>query len=214
MSVDPKLLSDLAPFTKLTPDRLNYLGASLAKLDAQGIAGDIVQCGIWRGGSVMLARTVSPDRICWLFDTFNGMTEPSDVDISMHRIPAIKSYRAKQQRGMSWQAVSREDVEENLRQAGVFDAGKLRFVVGPVEQTLLQDDLPAQIALLFLDTGWHSSTLVELNVLYPRLVEGGILIVDDYGHWDGARKAVNDYLGALQIQRLERIDYTAVALVR
>jgi hypothetical protein len=68
--------------------------------------------------------------------------------------------------------------------------------------------------LLFLDTGWHSSTLVELNVLYPRLVEGGILIVDDYGHWGGARKAVNDYLGALQIQRLERIDYTAVTLVR
>jgi predicted O-methyltransferase YrrM len=142
------------------------------------------------------------------------MTEPSDVDISMHRIPAIKSYRAKQQRGVSWQAVSQEDVEENLRQAGVFNSDKLRFVVGPVEQTLLEDDLPTSIALLFLDTGWHSSTLKELQILFPRLVEGGILIVDDYGHWDGARKAVNDYLGALQIQRLERIDYTAVALVR
>jgi O-methyltransferase len=82
------------------------------------------------------------------------------------------------------------------------------LVPGRVEETLAFD-LPDQIALLRLDTDWYESTKVSLEQLYPRLVPGGVLIIDDYGHWQGCRKAVDDYFYKTdQKILLQRIDYT------
>lgn len=91
----------------------------------------------------------------------------------------------------------------------------LEFVIGPVEETLITK-VPERIALLRLDTDWYESTRAELEYLYPRLVVGGVLIVDDYGHWKGARKAVDEYFAALgnDAPLLNRLDYTGRMAVR
>ena len=91
---------------------------------------------------------------------------------------------------------------------------KLIFVPGRVEVTL-PDQAPEQIALLRLDTDWYESTYHELEHLYPRLADGGILIVDDYGHWQGARQAVDDYFRNHGIDaELRTIDFTGRLLVK
>jgi hypothetical protein len=85
---------------------------------------------------------------------------------------------------------------------------KLNYVVGKVEDTI-PETLPRKIALLRLDTDWYESTLHELNHLYPLLTEGGVLIIDDYGHWQGAKKAVDEYIEKNKLKiLLNRIDYT------
>lgn len=189
------------------------MAGALRRVDANGIVGDVVECGVWKGGNIILARQLSPNRVCWLYDTFTGMTFPEDVDIKRSGERASAQYEKKKERGGKWHGVSVKEVRANLEAMGVFDERKTRFVVGPVEETLLFEiNLPAEIALLRLDTDWHSSTKVELEVLYPRLAVGGVLIVDDYGHWMGARKAVNDYFGADAVW--EEIDYTAVMRVK
>lgn len=83
----------------------------------------------------------------------------------------------------------------NMRSTGHAD-DHLRFVVGPVEETLRTEKIPQRIALLRLDTDWYESTRVELEVLLPRLSPGGVLIIDDYNHWAGSRRAVDEHFTA------------------
>lgn len=191
------------PYTKSSLERLQAMAAACQRIDNEGIFGDIVECGVWRGGNIILARFYCPDRTCWLYDTFAGMANRSEWDVNRSGIKV----------GCGKSAVSVEDVTDNLRITGTYDERRLRFVKGPVEDTLLDPrNVPDKIALLRLDTDWYHSTRMELEVLWPRLVPGGVLIVDDYGHWLGARKAVDEYFGdALSFQR---IDYTAIVTVK
>ena len=95
-----------------------------------------------------------------------------------------------------------------------YPANQISYVRGPVEQTI-PITVPESIALLRLDTDWHASTRHELDYLFPRLVKGGVLIIDDYGHWQGARKAVDDYIAANKLNLLlSRIDYTGRLAVK
>ena len=72
----------------------------------------------------------------------------------------------------------------------------IKFIEGEVEKTLLyEENLPKKISILRLDTDFYSSTKKELEILYPRLVSGGVCIIDDYGYWKGARQAVDEYFG-------------------
>lgn len=206
------LIVKVAPYTKSSYARLEAMIAALRKIDDEGIPGDVVECGVWRGGNIILARMLCPDRLCWLYDTFAGMTEPQDVDRKKSGARALDIYHAKG--GAKWAAVSLDEVRDNLLVTNTLDDNRLRFVEGPVERTLVDpQNIPDKIALLRLDTDWHSSTKIELEVLYPRLQPGGVLIVDDYGHWQGARKAVNDYF-AKAMPDMTRIDYTAVSMVK
>lgn len=185
---------------------------ALRLVDREKIPGDIVECGVWAGGNIILARKLSPHRVCWLYDTFAGMSEPEDIDVTTSGKKASDSYNSKMQAGRKWAGVSVEQVRQNFEACGVLDDSRLRFVEGKVEDTLLvPKNLPDKIALLRLDTDWHASTKAELEILYPRLSPGGVLIVDDYGHWQGARKAVDDYLPGAE---WTKIDYTAVMLVK
>ncbi|MCW2967337.1 MAG: macrocin O-methyltransferase, partial [Solirubrobacteraceae bacterium] len=85
---------------------------------------------------------------------------------------------------------------------------RIHFVRGPVEETL-PEHAPERLALLRLDTDWYESTRAEMEHLYPRLSDGGVLIIDDYGHWDGARRAVEEHFAANgDAPLLHRIDYT------
>jgi hypothetical protein len=191
------------PYTKSSPERLTAMARACEQIDAEGVPGDVVECGVWRGGNIILARFYCPDRMCWLFDTFEGMANRSEWDVSRSGIMV----------GVGKSAVSVEDVTENLRITGTFDSRKLRFVKGMVEDTLRDaGNLPERIALLRLDTDWYHSTKIELEVLWPRLAPGGIMIVDDYGHWRGAKKAVDEYFDGKVL--FTTIDYTAVMTVK
>jgi len=185
--------------------RLRATWMACAQVDHSDIPGAFVECGVWRGGNVMVARWASPLRHCWLYDTFEGMTEPGKYDIKNkpNSKPLDDSWIGKL-------AVSVEDVILNLNYVGVYDREKIRMVKGDVRKTLLEENnLPEQIAVLRLDTDLYDSTKIEMEVLYPRLSVGGFLIVDDFGHWQGARKAVIDYLGK-KSKALKPIDYTGV----
>lgn len=208
------LVADVAPYTKSGPERIAAMVDALRRIDREGIIGDVVECGVWRGGNIILARKLCPNRICWLYDTFDGMTAPTPDDVTRSGRKASDSYNKKLSRGAKWADVSLGDVRANLEKTGMLDDNRLRFIVGPVEDTLRDaTNIPERIALLRLDTDWHESTKVELEVLYPQLVPGGILIVDDYGHWMGARKAVDEYFGdAMPV--MVQIDYTAVMCVK
>jgi hypothetical protein len=131
---------------------------------------------------------------------------------SMDGEKAVNRWDDYQAAGKPWCKRSLKHVKGCLEETGVYDEDKLRFVVGPVEKTLLDPaNLPERIAVLRLDTDWYASTKAELKHLYPRLSSGGTLIVDDYGHWYGCRQAVNEYFPGVQ---LTPIDYTAVSLVK
>jgi O-methyltransferase len=103
-------------------------------------------------------------------------------------------------------------VRATLLETG-YPAERLHLHRGPVEETLPRQS-PGPLALLRLDTDWYKSTLHELEHLYPLLAGGGILIIDDYGHWQGARRAVDEYFADSPPLLLNRIDYTGRIAVK
>jgi O-methyltransferase len=215
------LIDELLPYTKQSRRRLECLAETLGVLDHQQIEGDVIECGVWRGASIILARLISPQRVCWMFDTFDGMTLPDrERDISANYISGWGSYQTKTTNGRKWAACPLEDVVINLQRFGAYDPGKIRAVIGDVCKTLkFEAALPQRIALLRLDTDWYASTRAELMALYPRLVSGGALIIDDYGHWLGARAAVNEYFrleptGHPHWRSFTQIDETAIMWIK
>jgi predicted O-methyltransferase YrrM len=104
-------------------------------------------------------------------------------------------------------------VRANLARTN-YDPQLINFVLGPVEQTI-PATMPSEIALLRLDTDWYESTRHELEHLWPLLRVGGVLIIDDYGHFQGARQAVDEFFGR-QPHRplLHRVDYSARVAVK
>ena len=163
------------------------------------IDGDFVECGVWRGGNAIIAadifRRYGLDKKVYLFDTFAGMTEPSDDDRAISdNEPAMKHYeKEKTPTHSNWCYAPIEEVRENFSKRALL-GDNIVFVKGPVEETLrLQANVPERISILRLDTDWYESTKVELTTLYPRIVSGGCLIIDDYGWWSGSRKATDEY---------------------
>jgi O-methyltransferase len=218
--LDPTLIERVAPLSKQSPERLRALALALDDLKARRIAGAVVECGAWRGATAILTRIIAPERPVWLYDTFDGMTAPDPaIDISHLSRPAWRSYRIKLDRGDKWSKATRAEVIANLEAFGIRDG--VFMVEGDVCQTLIDPrlPLPEPIALLRLDTDFYQSTKVELAVLYPRLAKGGVLIIDDYGHWLGCRRAVNEYFGFVAVDmwhwsRFTQIDATAVMLIK
>jgi hypothetical protein len=177
----------------------------------QGVEGDFLECGVWRGGNSLLAadlfRRLAPDRMTYLFDTFAGMTPPSAVDVDW-RGAADERYRLGQRATHNeWCFASLEEVKGNFHKRGL--ETNVVFVQGDVIQTLKGPaNLPQKISVLRLDTDWYETTKTELQILYPRLQIGGVLIVDDYGHWGGTRKAVDEYFKGVACPFLQYVDYT------
>jgi hypothetical protein len=207
-------------YTVTSPERIFALIRSAEYVVENSISGDIVECGVWRGGSMMVvARTLvslrRDDRILWLYDTFAGMTAPGEDDVGFDGEAARTEFdRRRTGEGSStWAAAALDEVRENLSSTG-YPQEMLRFIEGPVEQTIPRE-LPDAISILRLDTDWYSSTRHELEHLYPRLVPGGVLIIDDYGHWRGSRKATDEYFAQAGARPLlNRIDYSARIMVK
>ncbi len=199
----------------LTPvSRRHAMAEALEVIDEYEVPGDVVECGVWRGGNIILARLMSPKRKCWLYDTFAGMTKPTDHDKRRGGASALEEWEARAENNRPWALATLQEVRENFTATDTLDEKLCRFVVGDIVQTLKHPlNRPDQIALLRLDTDWYESTRAELETLYPLLSPGGILIVDDYGHWQGARKAVDEYFDK-RMPEITWIDYSAIVLVK
>ena len=157
-------------------------------------------------------------RELYLFDTFEGMSEPTAHDKSHDGVLAdvllAESDRSNKEEASSvWCHANLDSVKAALLSTG-YPQEKVHFIKGKVEETI-PGAAPEKIALLRLDTDWYESTLHELEHLFPRLVKGGVLIIDDYGHWEGAKKAVDEYINSNRLRiLLGRIDYTGRIAVK
>jgi hypothetical protein len=153
------------------------------------------------------------DRDVYLFDTFEGMSEPTENDTTADGTLAAKQLASAPRDGLVWAYASLEEVKKNVLSTG-YPASRLHFIQGKVEETI-PGKAPGQIAILRLDTDWYESTKHELEHLFKLLDPRGILIVDDYGHWSGARKAVDEFFSQRpETYYFHRIDYTGRTITR
>lgn len=207
-------------FTMTSVERMYALYQACRHISDAKIAGEVVECGVWRGGSSMLAAMTldarSDHRELWLYDTFEGMPPPTDHDQKWDGTTAAAALDASPRMpdaDNDWAYAPLETVRAAMVSTG-YPSDRVHYKVGRVEQTIPRS-VPDRIALLRLDTDWYESTRHELTHLYPRLVAGGILIIDDYGWWQGARKAVDEYFATVSNRPLlSRIDFTGRIAVK
>ncbi len=199
--------------------RMYVLSQAIEYIYKKEIEGDFIECGVWRGGNLMLMNRLnnfySLNKIIYGFDTFEGMTTPNNFDVDYKNSSASSqmnnSLKSKDLKNVHCFSPI-EEVIKNLKKYNNID--NIKLIKGSVEKTLLDiNNLPKKISLLRLDTDFYDSTLVELKLLYPLLVKGGVLIIDDYGHWKGCKKAVDEYFEN-NYQFLHYIDHTARMIIK
>lgn len=208
------------PYTMTSSQRICALIDAVEYVVRNEIPGEIVECGVWKGGSIMaVAKTLlmreRSDRELYLFDTFDGMSSPGERDVSYRGDSAEAEFQQRSNGidSSNWCDAPLEEVRQAVFSTG-YDESKFHFVKGKVEDTL-PDGAPDSIALLRLDTDWYESTKHELVHLFPRISRGGVLIIDDYGYWKGARQAVDEYIAENDLcLLLNRIDQTGRIAVK
>jgi hypothetical protein len=200
-------------FSTCTVEPMYSLFKSVEYIVKNNIPGDLVECGVYKGGSAMmmalsLIHFKDTSRKIYLYDTFEGMSEPTDKDVAFDGQQAHELLnKTQREKDIIWCYGPYEEVKKNMASTG-YDMNKVIFTKGKVEDTI-PEVIPSNISLLRLDTDWYESTQHELIHLYPVLTKSGVLIIDDYGHWQGARKAVDEYfLKCSDKVMLNRIDYT------
>lgn len=183
-------------YTRTTRAQVVALCEAVRYLTASRIRGDLVECGVWRGGSMLAAaRTLleagDRSRQLWMYDTFSGIWDDAEEDGDSRR-----------------NAVSLPAVQRTIAKAD-YPESRLRYIVGPVVETI-PNNLPARIALLHIGNDRYASARHEVEHLVPRMTRGAVLIVDDYGQSQGARRAVDEYLDRTGTRLLlHRIDEAA-----
>lgn len=212
-AVERRIMRSVRPFTMTSEERIVSLINSVKFIVENKIEGGIVECGVWRGGSMMVVAQVlkmmgACDRDLYLFDTYQGMTSPGEIDRHWSGRSMLEEAPSH---GSTWSYAPIDDVRRNL-QSTEYPEELIHYVVGAVEDTLPQQ-VPEKLAIVRLDTDWYQSTKHELIHLFPRLSSGGILIIDDYGHYSGARKAVDEYFSGTG-KFLHRIDYSGRLIVK
>lgn len=199
-------------YTKTSKERMYAMHKATKYITESNIPGTIVECGVWRGGSVMVSvltligMDINDRKFC-LYDTYKGMVEPTEKDVTLKRNdPARKRWEDGKRDGYNaWAYASLDEVKHNLFSTG-YSEERFKFVVGKVEDTI-PSQMPDEIAILRLDTDWYDSTKHELVNLFPRLVKGGVLIIDDYGCFKGAKDAVDEFIKENNIKiLLHRVD--------
>lgn len=214
-----EILAAVRPFTMAGDLRTLSTIAAVEYVVEHGIDGAIVECGVWRGGQMMAAamalRHLQASRDIYLFDTFAGMTKPDERDLDHEGAAAAPVYDESLGRpvGDRWCEAGIEDVRRNLATTG-YPQEWIHLVQGDVLATI-PAAAPGAIAYLRLDTDWYASTAHEFEHLYPRVSRLGVVTIDDYGHWQGARQATDEYLEKHRIAALmHRIDYSARQFVK
>lgn len=199
------------PFTMTSEERIKSLFESLEYIRTNNIKGDIVECGVWKGGNILgvinYLNFYNEKRDVWLYDTFEGMTHAESIDIDLNNVS-----------GKMWEGKCDASIDyvKSVLKTCPYSEDLIHYVKGDVCQTLLnKENIPSEISLLRLDTDWYKSTKSEMEILYPKLSEKGVLIIDDYGHWNGAKKAIDEYLENNKINKvLNKIDYTGVKFIK
>lgn len=213
---DSDIIRKVRKWTMTSAERLYALIQGVRYVSANSIPGAIVECGVWKGGSMAAAARAflqanDLGRDLYLFDTFQGVTEPTerDFDYSGKRAAEL----LLEDPGFKCEDAPLEAVEKVLYDTG-YPKHRIHFVQGKVEETIPQL-APNSISLLRLDTDWYQSTKHELVHLFPRLSRGGVIIIDDYGHWRGSQQACDEYFAENQIPiLLNRVDYTGRIAVK
>lgn len=207
------------PYTMTSFERIVSLIRATNYIIDNEIKGDFVECGVWRGGSSMVIAKILADRAIknrklLLYDTFEGMVEPAEIDKTYDGVLASKLMNEEsKEQSVVWAYSPLEEVKSNIAKTGL-DTKQVKFVKGDVSETLL-NNLPEDISLLRLDTDWYESTKLELEKLFPIVTPNGIIIIDDYGHWEGCRKAVDEYFAKLEEPYFfNRIDYTGRLIIK
>lgn len=201
-----RLYRTVRPYTMSGNSRLRGLYTAIRHVMVRGIPGDIVECGTARGGSAALMgltlKEARADRTLWVFDTFEGIPPPTMADPD-YPIAALYTGDFRGELG---------EVEALFRRLGILD--RARLVKGLFAETVPRSEVGA-IAVLHLDGDWYASVKMCLDHLYDRVSRGGIIQIDDYGHWEGARKAVDEFMAERRIAGpLHYIDYTGRQLVK
>ncbi len=200
-SPEERRIIDIASnYTSTTPGAQWAFIQALKEVERRGVEGDIVECGVWKGGNLIIAglmrRQLGSKRQVWGYDTFAGMTAPGEKDEKpgFNVDPIAKFNKLNKGDVTEWCYVPIEDVERDYRRhVGDLD---VKLIKGKVQDTLpVAANVPEKIAVLRLDTDFYESTMLELELLYPRLQSGGVMIIDDYGVWAGSRRAVDEYFG-------------------
>ncbi|MEV0118991.1 TylF/MycF/NovP-related O-methyltransferase [Streptomyces sp. NPDC050844] len=191
------IIRAVKPYTMTSPERLNAFILATRHVVRHGIPGDIVECGVWRGGSMQAcAKTLlaagDTERDLYLFDTYEGMTPPTEEDLRRDGKSAEELLEVQGKDRPIWAVASLDDVKSGFAKVP-YPEERIHYVQGKVEDTVPRE-APEKISILRLDTDWYASTQHELEHLYGRLVSGGVLLIDDYGYWQGSRQAVDEFL--------------------
>lgn len=195
-----RMYRDVRPYTMCSYARLRGLYRGIRAVVRDGIPGDAVECGTARGGGAALlslaVRDLGDTRRVWAFDTFEGLPLPTandpDYDAAVQHVEGCRG--------------EIDQVAELMTQLGVGD--RVTLVKGLFQDTLPRADLRS-IALLHLDGDWYDSVKFCLDRLYDRVSPGGVIQIDDFGHWEGARKATLDFFSQRELKvRLVYLDYT------
>jgi hypothetical protein len=186
--------------------RLRGLHRAVCRVVERGVPGDVVECGTARGGSAALMgltlKQLGAERTLWVFDSFEGMPPPTEADPDRE----IAELYVGTCRG--------ELAEVTALRERVGVLGQSKLVKGMFQDTVPACDVEA-ISVLHLDGDWYESVKVCLDHLYDRVSTGGVIQIDDYGYWEGARRAVEDFFRERRIDvRLERLDYTGRQFIK
>jgi len=191
---DKKLVEAYNNFKDFTmiPQDIYVENLRIAEALVSNIKGDIVECGVWRGGmSGGMAKILGKNRTYYLFDSFEGLPAAKEIDgtdaISWQKDTSAENYfdNCKAEIEFATKAMSKTAVD-------------FKLVKGWFSDTLPEFKFENQIALLRLDGDWYESTMDCLKSLFPKVAENGIIIIDDYYTWEGCSKAVHDYLSLIK----------------
>jgi O-methyltransferase len=206
MTINELIIKECSKYSMISTERFHNNIDMVKYVESNEIPGDIVEIGVWKGGSIlsmiiMYEITKKISRNFHLYDTFDGMTDPTNIDVDIHNHPA--SLLMKVDTNILCKS-SLDEVKTNIKK---YTNILPNYHVGDIIHTTVY---PEKIAILRLDTDWYESTKFELDNFYDKVVPGGVVIIDDYGHWQGCRKAVDEFLAVHPYIKLNVIDNTGV----
>jgi len=205
-----KIVEISSKFSSCSKERLQCNVEAVNKVNSLGIPGSIVEIGVFRGGSMlamMLANT-NDMRNFYLYDTFEGMTVPCSYDIDLDNKKASELIEINDDVKC---IATLDEVRQNITNNIHLKDDKVHYIVGDVTKTSV---IPGSIAILRLDTDFYESTAFELSHFYDKVNSGGYVIIDDYGHWQGCRKAVDEFLLQHPEIKINLIDYTGIYFIK
>ncbi len=218
---DKNYIKLVSKFSMTTEIRIYSLIQSLKYIKYKNIKGDFVECGVWKGGNIILFKKFlekyfkQEDRQIYAYDTYEGMNKPSDFDYNLQNKKKAEKLLLddKNKTTNIWGIYGLDQVKTNLIN-NTDNLDNINFIKGEVEKTLdLEKNLPSKISILRLDTDWYESTKKELEVLYDRVTSGGVIIIDDYGHWGGSKKAVDEFFKNKYVW-MHYIDYACRLIIK